>query len=57
MEVVMNNISTIIVGLFVAFVLMGIIFKMRKDKKEGKSSCGCKCRDCPSGGICHETHK
>ncbi len=39
-----------IVGAVLLAVVFGIFFKLRKDKKAGKSSCGCNCASC---GACH----
>ncbi len=51
----MNYISTIIV-LFVVILFVGfIIYKMYKDKKAGKSACGCKCSGCPNSSLCHSS--
>ena len=51
-----ENLSTIIIGLIILAVTVGIIAKMIKDKKNGKSSCncGCGCESCPSAEICHK---
>ena len=51
-----ENLSTIIIGLIILAVVAGIVVKMIKDKKNGKSSCscGCGCENCPSAGICHD---
>ena len=37
------NIGTIIVALIVIAVIAFVVFRMVKDKKEGKSSCGANC--------------
>lgn len=39
-------ISTVIVALVLASIVFLIIKKMVKNKKEGKSSCGCNCENC-----------
>ena len=45
--------GTIIIGLIVLAIVVSIITKMVKDKKEGKSiCCGNDCKHC--GGSCHE---
>ena len=51
-----ENLSTIIIGLIILAVVVGIVVKMIKDKKNGKTACncGCGCENCPSAGICHE---
>lgn len=36
-------------------VIVGLIIRsMVKNKKSGKSSCGCGCESCPSSGMCHK---
>ncbi len=55
---IMENLSTIIIGILLLAVVVLIVKKMRNDKKNGKSSCGCGCGGCASAGICHpENHK
>jgi hypothetical protein len=48
-----ENIGTILIGAILAFIVILIILKMRKDKKAGKSSCGCNCGCCANEGLCH----
>lgn len=57
MDWLISNLSTIIICLILAAVVGLIIFSMVKDKKKGKSSCGCNCSDCPMGGKCGEGKK
>ncbi|MCM1505989.1 MAG: FeoB-associated Cys-rich membrane protein [Ruminococcus flavefaciens] len=47
------NVGTIITGLILFTVLALIVLKMIKDKKNGKSSCGCGCEHCPNSSACH----
>ena len=42
-----RNLSTIIICLVLAAVVALIIVSLVKDKRKGKSSCGCKCAHCP----------
>lgn len=44
-------IGSVIVGVILAAIVFFIIRKMIRDKKAGKSSCGCDCSSC--GGACH----
>lgn len=50
------NWGTILVGILVLAVVVGVIVKMRKDKAKGKNACGCGggCSSCPSAGMCHK---
>lgn len=47
------NIGTIIVALIVIAVIAFVVFRMVKDKKEGKFSCGANCAHCACRGDCH----
>lgn len=42
-----RNLSTIIICLVLAAVVVLIIVSLVKDKRKGKSACGCKCAHCP----------
>ncbi len=50
-----NNIGTIVVTIILAAIVAVIVYRMVKDKKKGKSSCGCGCANCPMSGKCHKT--
>jgi len=53
MEFLYQNGGTILI----TFILICIVtFNVKKLCKE-KSTCGCSCKDCPSGGICHNGDK
>lgn len=49
--------GNIIVGLVLILVVFLIIRNLLKNKKQGKSSCGCGCSSCASNGICHTKKK
>ena len=46
--------ATVIISLILAAIVVSIILKIIKDKKAGKSSCGCGCSSCPMSGECHK---
>ena len=48
-----NNIATILISLGLLIIVFAIIVKLVKDKKKGKSSCGCNCAHCAMAGSCH----
>ena len=48
----MNNLGTIITFIILAAVVILIIRQMKKDKAEGKSSCGAGCKSCAMHGKC-----
>ncbi|MCI8855527.1 MAG: FeoB-associated Cys-rich membrane protein [Clostridiaceae bacterium] len=47
------NAATLVVGLTLAAVMIGIIYGIYRNKKAGKSSCGGNCSGCPSCTACH----
>lgn len=49
--------GTLIVGLVVAAVLAAAAVKLIKDKRNGKSGCGCGCKNCAMAGKCHNVRK
>lgn len=46
--------ATVIISLVLLAIVAGIIAKMAKNKKAGKSSCGCGCGGCPMSSECHK---
>ena len=48
---------TILICLVLAAAVVGIIVSLVKDKKKGKSSCGCNCAHCSMAGSCHSKKK
>ncbi|HOP12322.1 MAG TPA: FeoB-associated Cys-rich membrane protein [Oscillospiraceae bacterium] len=49
-----ENLSSILIGLILAAVIALIIIMMIRNKKKGKSSCGCSsCSGCAMAGSCH----
>ena len=52
-----DNIATIIICAVLIAAVAAIIVGMVKNRKKGKSSCGCGCADCPMGGTCHFNKK
>jgi len=56
-EFIRDNIGTIICGAVVLLILVLVIRSLIKDKKKGRSSCGCSCAHCAMAGRCHEISK
>ena len=48
------NIATIIISLILIAVVAAVIVSIVKNKKKGKSSCGCNCAHCAMAGACHK---
>ncbi len=46
--------ATIIISAVLVLIVAGIVFKLVRDKRKGKSSCGCNCGCCPASGSCHK---
>ncbi len=53
MDWLTENGATIAVGAFVAILLGLVVYKMIKDKKNGKNGCGCGCQNCALADKCH----
>ena len=49
-----ENAGTVVVSIALIALVTGIVIRMRKDKKQGKSSCGCNCGCCPMASSCHK---
>ena len=48
-----ENLATILISAGLLLIVVLIIVKLVKDKKKGKSSCGCNCAHCAMHGTCH----
>ena len=51
---IIDNAGTILVSLALLLLVARIIFVLKRDKKQGKNSCGCNCGSCPMSGSCHK---
>ncbi len=49
-----ENAGTIIVSIALIGLVAGIIIRLRRDRKQGKTSCGGNCGCCPRSGSCHK---
>lgn len=54
LQEIMDNAGTIAVTLVLTGIVIAIIAKLRKDRKQGKCSCGGNCGCCPMSGSCHK---
>ena len=52
LEWIKYNIGTIIVGAALMLLIAFIIVRMVKNKKQGKSACGCGCSGCAMKDSC-----
>ena len=46
--------GTILVGALVAAIVAAAVYKIYRDKKHGKGSCGCGCEHCTCSEACHK---
>ncbi|MDD6395228.1 MAG: FeoB-associated Cys-rich membrane protein [Firmicutes bacterium] len=54
MEFLAAHSGTVVVAVIIAAVVALIVVNMVRDRKKGKSSCGCGCSNCPSAGMCRK---
>ncbi len=52
-----DNIANILVLTAVLLAVILAVRSMVRDKKAGKSSCGCGCANCAMAGKCHQHQK
>lgn len=52
---IVGNVATIVICLVLAAVIAAIVIKLVRDKKKGKSTCGCGCGGCAMKDACHGT--
>ena len=53
----MDHLATILISLALLAVVVLIVRHFVRQKKQGKSSCGCGCKGCPNSGACHSSKK
>ena len=51
------NGGSVAVGVVVLAVIAAIVAGMIKNRKKGKSTCGCGCASCALSGQCHANKK
>ena len=51
------NLANILVLVFVSALIALAVVSMVRDRKAGKSSCGCNCAKCAMAGKCHSAAK
>ena len=49
----LENLATMIIGIMLFALIVLITVRMVRNKRKGKSSCGCACSACPMEGACH----
>ncbi len=53
-EWISANAGTLVILLVLAAVVTLIVRKMLRDRKQGRTSCGCGCEHCAMSGRCHK---
>lgn len=48
-----QNIGTILISLGLALIVLAVIGKLVRDRRRGRTSCGCNCAHCAMAGSCH----
>ena len=48
--------ANVIISIILIAIVACIIYKMAKNKKQGKSNCGCGCSSCPMSEKCGKTN-
>ena len=48
-----GNLAAILICAALIAVVAAIVAGLIRDRKRGKSSCGCGCAGCPMSGACH----
>lgn len=49
-----DNLATIIVSALLVLAMSAVVYKMIKDRKNGKGGCGCGCEGCAMADKCHK---
>ncbi len=48
-----ENLATILLCVVLILTVCVIVRKLVRDRRKGKSSCGCGCQNCAMSGTCH----
>ena len=51
---VKGNIGTIVAALLLIAILCVVVAVIIRDKRKGRSTCGCNCAHCAMAGCCHK---
>lgn len=54
LQAIAENAGTIIITLALIGIVTAVVFKLRADRKKGRTSCGGNCCCCPMAGSCHK---
>ena len=48
-----ENLATILICIVLLILVGTILFVLVRNRRRGKTSCGCSCTNCPMSGSCH----
>ena len=49
-----ENLATVVICAILVLIVAAILVRMVKNKRKGRSSCGCGCEHCAMHGECHK---
>ena len=50
----MPNLGTVLVCLLLAAVVAAVVINLVRDRRKGKTTCGCGCKNCAMSQYCHQ---
>lgn len=53
LTLITENIATIVICAILLGIVAAILVGIARDKKKGKSACGCGCKSCPMSDSCN----
>ncbi|MBP5491813.1 MAG: FeoB-associated Cys-rich membrane protein [Clostridiales bacterium] len=54
MNWILENLGTIVISAVLLLIVALVVFTMIRNKKRGKSTCGCGCANCAAKDMCHK---
>lgn len=48
-----ENLATVLLCIVLLLTVCAIVCKLVRDRRKGKSACGCGCQNCAMSGTCH----
>lgn len=52
-----QNLGTVLISLGLLLIVLAVLGKLVRDRRRGKTSCGCNCAHCAMAGSCHAVGK
>ncbi len=51
-----QNAATVIISVILIAVVALVLAYLIKNKRQGKTTCGCGCKGCPNESLCHKSN-